>query len=438
MTTISRGSATGTSCGGPWAASPPSASASARSLSSPGSSRHSGSGFAFSGPPVFWVWIVVFLFQLCVALVFAELAARYPLAGSVYQWGKQIGGPAWGWAAGWFYITALCFGQASLGSAIQQVLTSITKEFQFVGEEVPGIFDPNFAKNALILGVIMYAITTTVNIAGVRVLARLANTIVVLELAGLALVIGLMIANITRGAGVTTDSLGVGQGHSWGLFGALLIGAFLPLFTFFGFENAASMAEETENPRKTGPQALLRAYIASGVIGAVLIFVALLAIPKLDDPNVAGLGLSYVVSTISGDVVTKLLLIDVALALFGAAIAAQALLVRLIFSMARDNQLPFAHHLSAVSPRTKTPILTCVISGLVPCLILLIGLGNPKVFQAVVSIALALVYIAYLCVTVPALRARVGRPVEHSERGLFSLDAPASRSTRSPWSGESR
>lgn len=382
-----------------------------------------GLGYAFAGPTVFWVWIVVFCFQLTVALVFAELAGRYPLTGSVYQWAKQVGGQGWGWAAGWLYITALFAGQASLGSAIQQVLTSITKQFQLVGDHVPGIFDANFAKNALILGVVMYVLTTTVNVVGVRVLATFANTLVLLELAGLALAIVLMVANATRGPGVVTDSLGVGKGHSWGLFGALLIGAFLPLFTFFGFDNAASMAEETHDARRRGPRALLRAYVASGVLGAVLIFVALLAIPKLTDPNVAGLGLSYVVPAITSDAVAKILLIDVALALFGAATAGQALLTRMIFSMARDDQLPFAHALSTVSRRTQTPIVAAFVAALVPMAILLIGLANPKLFQAVVSIALVLVYLAYLCVTAPTLRKRLrGWPANDPEApGGFSL-----------------
>lgn len=366
-----------------------------------------GLGYAFSGPTVFWVWIVVFAFQLCVALVFAELAGYFPLAGSAYQWAKKIATPGWGWAAGWLYITALFAGQASLGSAIQQVLTSISSGFEFVGKQVPGIFDPNFAKNSLILGVIMYVLTTVVNVYGVKVLTRVANAIVLLEFAGLVMAVIVMLLHVSHGPGIVTNSLGVGTGQTWGLFGALLIGAFLPLFTFFGFDNAASMAEETDQPRRRGPQALLRAYIASGVLGTILIFVALLAIPKLTDPNVAGLGLSYVVTQVTGSVASKILLADVALALIGAAMAAQALLTRLIFGMARDNQLPFAHVLSSVSPRRNVPIPATLVSAIVPMLIMLIGLGNAKLFQAVVSIALILVYLAYLCVTFPTLRRRL-------------------------------
>jgi amino acid transporter len=43
-------------------------------------------GYAFGGPAYWWSWPMVFAGQLMVALSFAELAARYPVAGSVYNW----------------------------------------------------------------------------------------------------------------------------------------------------------------------------------------------------------------------------------------------------------------------------------------------------------------------------------------------------------------
>ncbi len=57
-------------------------------------------GFGAAGPAFFWTWPVVFLGQLAVALCFAELAARYPLSGGVYQWSKSVGSPEIGWMAG--------------------------------------------------------------------------------------------------------------------------------------------------------------------------------------------------------------------------------------------------------------------------------------------------------------------------------------------------
>src|SRR5437763_6556259 len=42
-------------------------------------------GFYFAGPAFIWAWIFVLFGQMMVALQFAQLAAHYPLAGSVYQ-----------------------------------------------------------------------------------------------------------------------------------------------------------------------------------------------------------------------------------------------------------------------------------------------------------------------------------------------------------------
>lgn len=56
-----------------------------------------GFGFSFAGPGFFWTWPVVFLGQLLVALQFAELAARWPISGAIYQWSTRLGGRIWGW-----------------------------------------------------------------------------------------------------------------------------------------------------------------------------------------------------------------------------------------------------------------------------------------------------------------------------------------------------
>ena len=58
-------------------------------------------GFGSGGPAFIWTWPAVFVGQFLVALCFAELAGQYPLAGSVYQWSKQIAKPFTSWFGGW-------------------------------------------------------------------------------------------------------------------------------------------------------------------------------------------------------------------------------------------------------------------------------------------------------------------------------------------------
>jgi amino acid transporter len=63
-------------------------------------------GFASGGPAYWWTWPMVFVGQLMVALCFAELAARYPVAGSIYNWSKRLGRATVSWLAGWMMLTA--------------------------------------------------------------------------------------------------------------------------------------------------------------------------------------------------------------------------------------------------------------------------------------------------------------------------------------------
>src|ERR1700761_9010354 len=63
-------------------------------------------GFGTAGPAYLWSWPMVLVGQLAVALCFMELAAKYPVAGSVYNWSKQLGGGSIAWSAGWLMLTA--------------------------------------------------------------------------------------------------------------------------------------------------------------------------------------------------------------------------------------------------------------------------------------------------------------------------------------------
>ena len=50
-------------------------------------------GFGTAGPAYLWSWPMVFVGQMAVALCFMELAAKYPVAGSVYNWSQEAGQP---------------------------------------------------------------------------------------------------------------------------------------------------------------------------------------------------------------------------------------------------------------------------------------------------------------------------------------------------------
>ena len=143
-------------------------------------------GFFFAGPAFAWFWLVVLFGQFMVALQFAELSAHYPLAGSVYQWSKQVAGKAWAWNTGWMYLCAQIVTVPAVALAWQIILPQISPKFQLYGSSAnsANYFSTDFAANAVILGLIMVVLTTTINVMGVSVLSRINNIGVASELVG--------------------------------------------------------------------------------------------------------------------------------------------------------------------------------------------------------------------------------------------------------------
>ena len=54
---------------------------------------------------------------------------------------------------------------------------------------------------------------------------------------------------------------------------------FMSLFVIYGFDTASTLAEETKNPRREAPRAVLAAIIGAAIIGAIFLVAVIIAIP---------------------------------------------------------------------------------------------------------------------------------------------------------------
>ena len=163
---------------------------------------------------------------MSVALCFAELAGQYPLAGSVYQWSKRIGSDFTSWMAGWIMVVGSIVTVAAVAVAWQVILPQVSTSFQILGDKADAgtYLTSGGAQNAILLGAILVVFTTIVNMIGVKLMARINNVGVILELIGATLLIILLAVHFSRGPGVVFNTLGLGEGHQWGYFGAFIIG----------------------------------------------------------------------------------------------------------------------------------------------------------------------------------------------------------------------
>ncbi|WP_051570918.1 APC family permease [Cryptosporangium arvum] len=388
-----------------------------------------GLGFLLGGAAFFWAWPVVFAGQLLVALCFAELAGRWPVSGAIFQWSSRLAGTTWGWFTGWIMIVGQILTVAVAAIAMQAVLPAIWSGFQFVGGSGadPSILSPTGAKNAVVLGIALLVVTTLVNILGIRQMAAATSVGVAIEIVGVLVLIGVLFALSERGPGVVLHTTGwEGTGT---YFYAWLASSLMAAYVMVGFDSAGELAEETHSPRKTTPKTIVRALTTSGLGGGLLILGALMAAPSLTDGNLSSLGLSWVITERLGDVFGRLLLCCVAVAVFACTLAVQTSGARMTYSMAREGALPFSKALGRVSPRTGTPVVTSIVIGAGAALALAVNVNSTTIFTALSSICIAMLYVAYLGVTLPLLVVRIKHrntdhfPAGHDEDGksLFTL-----------------
>lgn len=377
-----------------------------------------GFGFAAGGPAFWWSFPIVFVGQFLVAMCFAEMAGQYPLAGSVYQWSKQIATPVTSWLAGWLILVGAVVTVAAVAVAYQVILPQISTWFEFVGgpKDVGQYSTPEGAKNAVLLALLLVVFTTVINMIGVRVMAVINNIGVMVELVGATILVIFLAFHFKRGPGVILHTNGTGDGRTWGYFGAFLIASLASAYIFYGFDTAGSLAEETNSPRKHAPPAILRAVLAAFVLGALLMLFAMMSMKNLGQGSA---GLPVIIKYALGNATGDVFLVCSAVAITVCALAVHTAGIRIMFTMARDGRLPFGSAVARVSGTSRTPIVPALVIGVLTIVLLVVNLGNQRVFYVLTSVAIIMFYLAYMCVTGPLLLRRLRGEWPRKDHGPY-------------------
>ncbi len=375
--------------------------------------------YAVAGPASIWAWVIVFVGQFLIALTFAELAVRYPLAGSVYNWTKHITrGTAVSWMAAISMTLALTVGTAAVALSAQVILPQISDIFWIYGD---GTGPRDSQINGAILGAIMLIASTAISLMGARVRSLVNNLGVSVELvAVIAIIIGFFL-HAKRGPSVVFETNGTGSNFSAGYLGALVLALVLGVFVMYGFDTAASVGEETINPRHTSPRAILRALVASAVFGALLLLGAFMSVSDLASEDISAGGLAYIIKDALGDTLGDIALICAFFAVFVCGLANQTGAVNMMFAMARDNALPGSARLARVAERAKTPIVPPIIVAVIAFAVILYNIQQPSVVVVVSTTATVFAVIAYFLITASVCVNRFRGEWKAMGPGYFSL-----------------
>jgi amino acid transporter len=198
--------------------------------------------------------------------------------------------------------------------------------------------------------------------------------------------------------------------------GTFLAAMFMSLFVIYGFDTASTLAEETKNPRREAPRAVLAAIIGAAIIGAIFLFATVIAVPGDMSKFVADIGAGKIpfplVTIIESNFpgwAANLYLFVVFAAIYVCCLAIQTSTIRLAFGMARDGKLPLGKYFNKVHPGLHTPIGTCIVIGVLA--------GLPLVYYAGAGIiaigATGMIYLSYILGNIAILLARLrGWPKE--------------------------
>jgi amino acid transporter len=366
-------------------------------------------GLTTLGGVFIWTWPVVALGQFIVALNFAEVSSHYPVAGSVFQWTKYLAGRTYSWMSGWIYLFA---GILTVTAVVATLPLALIPALNGLGWHS---LNGASLRTDEIVALITLVVITVLNIYGVRLVALINNTGVLFEILGMfVFAIVLLAFHNHQGFRVVTDSGGFHVGPS-----SFLAAMFMSLFVIYGFDTASTLAEETKDPRRNAPKAVLYSVVGAFVIGGVFLLATLMAIPNLHAAITGNGGLGFGPANIieanfpSG--FATLYLFVVSAAIFVCCLSIMAATIRLCFGMARDNQLPWSRPLARVAPGLHTPLWACVTVAVLAAVPFLKYSG-----VAIVAIAATgMIYLSYFLGNLVIMRARLrGWP---KVRAPFSL-----------------
>src|SRR2546421_281688 len=226
-------------------------------------------GLTTIGGVFIWSWPIVALGQFIIALGFAELSSHYPVAGSVFQWTKYLSGRTYSWFAGWIYLFA---GILTVTSVCVTLPLALIPAFNNMGWNLALSHS-----NERIVAIVTLALITVLNIFGVRLVALINNTGVLFEILGMVVFAFILaIFHHHQSASVIFHTGGTSL-----TTGSFLIAMFMALYVIYGFDTAGTLAEETKDPRREAPRAVLGSVLGAFVVGGIFIYAMLLGIPNM-------------------------------------------------------------------------------------------------------------------------------------------------------------
>ena len=331
-------------------------------------------GSSHSGNASILAWVIMSFVAVYISAFFGELVSMFPKAGGIYEFSKHAYGRFFSFLMGWL---AWLVGNLTTALLIVAAIDYL-------------IPDPSQTILKLVISVIVIIALNFIVFFGIQ-----ASGFIVTVLSMLS--IGILLSVIFPGIFVMHVS-NLSPFLALGIF-PVFITIFFIAEAFFGWESVTYLSEETKDPEKTIPKALVYGTVIVGIMAILISLVSLGMVPwRILSSSSAPMSLIF--ERIYGSL-GSVLNYGVFLALVGSAAGGIVTMPRLILALARDKL--FIAQFADIHPRFRTPYKAIIFQTIISLLVFAMAFGK---YIILLSLLLPLGIIMYIftILTIPILR----------------------------------
>ncbi len=310
----------------------------------------------------FWMaFLVGVAIATVTGLAYAELVTKYPqAAGASLYVNKAFRSPILT-----FFIT-ICMLSANM-AAVGSLASGFVRYFAgLIGLPEDSIWIATGVALAFV------AIITIINLIGITesVVANVVMTFI--EVSGLVIIMIIGVIALVEGVGDPAVLLQFNTDSGSGPILAVLAGVSLAFFAMTGFENAANVAEETIDPSRAFPRALIGGMVTAGVVYVLVSIAAALAVPI---EELAGNTLLVVIEAdlffIPASIMLVVFGIIAMIAISNTTLVTVVAQSRILYGMAREDVVPAVF--AKILPNRRSPWVALLFGAAVVGALLVIG-----------------------------------------------------------------
>lgn len=315
-----------------------------------------------AGPALTISFVFAGIVSVLAALCYAEVSSKIPIAGSAYTYTYATLGEFLAWIVGWGLVFEYALGAATVSVGWSGYFTYILQKLFNLNipdvwqhshwDTIPGIANLPAAGIVLLLTALL--IRGTKESGAVNAVIVTIKVLIVLFFIAIG-VSHVDVANYHLAAGPHT---GAGGYIPFG-WGGVLGGAAFMFFAYIGFDAVSTAAEESRNPKKDLPFAIIVSLAICTVLYIVVaaILDGMIPFDKLNTPRPVADALNYVGLPWAGTIIS-----------FGAIAGLTTVMLvmmfgqtRIFFAMSRDRLIPEAF--TRLHPAWRTPALSQLVFG---------------------------------------------------------------------------